>query len=138
MTYLRIYPQIPPNYHLIVHSVSKTRMALWTHHPYLSPFFQLSFFDKRSQLYLPNHLLPLIQTFPSGDHFPFFLIEHLPMTHSGMHAPIQNDYINAHMFNSLPILFTSGIWFSCVQVLDHHTSAQPLQVVDERNCQSVN
>jgi hypothetical protein len=93
------------------------------------PFFPLSFFGKGAhKLCLPNHLRPLIQTFPSGDHFPIFLTEHLPMTHSGTHAHIQNYQINAHMFDSLQILFTSGIWFSCVQVLGHHTSTQPLQV----------
>jgi hypothetical protein len=36
--------------------------------------------------------------------------------------------IHAHIFDSFQILFTLGIWFSCVQVLDHHTSTQPLQV----------
>jgi hypothetical protein len=50
------------------------------------------------------------------------------MTHSGTHAHSQNYQINAHMFDFLQILFTSGIWFSCVQVLGHHTSTQPLQV----------
>jgi hypothetical protein len=36
--------------------------------------------------------------------------------------------IHAHIFNYFQILFTLGIWFSCVQVFDHHTSTQPLQV----------
>jgi hypothetical protein len=35
------------------------------------------------------------------------------------------------MFDSLQILFMSGIWFSCVQVLGHHTSTQPLQVYNQ-------
>jgi hypothetical protein len=47
---------------------------------------------------------------------------------SGTHAHIHAYQIHAHIFDSLQILFTLGIWFSCVQVLDHHTSAQPLQV----------
>jgi hypothetical protein len=46
----------------------------------------------------------------------------------GTHAHIQNYQIHAHIFDSLQILFTSGIWFSCVQVLGHYTSTQPLQV----------
>jgi hypothetical protein len=45
-----------------------------------------------------------------------------------MHAHIQNYQIHARMFDSIQVLFTSGIWFSCVQVLGHHTSTQPLQV----------
>jgi hypothetical protein len=36
--------------------------------------------------------------------------------------------IHAHIFDSFQMLFTLGIWFSCVQVFDHHTSTQPLQV----------
>jgi hypothetical protein len=47
---------------------------------------------------------------------------------SGTHAHIHVYQIHAHIFDSLQILFTLGIWFSCVQVLDHHTSTQPLQV----------
>jgi hypothetical protein len=75
-----------------------------------------------------NHFRPLTQPFLSGDHFHCSLVVHLFITHSGMHAHVQNYQINAHMFDSLQILFTLGIWFSCVQVLDHHTSTQPLQV----------
>jgi hypothetical protein len=44
----------------------------------------------------------------------------------GTHAHVQNYQINACMFDFLQILFTSGILFSCVQVLGHHTSTQPL------------
>jgi hypothetical protein len=47
---------------------------------------------------------------------------------SGTHAHIYTYQIHAHILDSLQILFTSGIWFSYVQVLDHHTSTQPLQV----------
>jgi hypothetical protein len=54
---------------------------------------------------------------------PFFFIPW-----SGTHAHIHTYQIHAHIFDSLQILFTLGIWFSCVQVLDHHTSTQPLQV----------
>jgi hypothetical protein len=49
----------------------------------------------------------------------------------GMHAHVQNYQIDSCMFNSLQILFTLGIWFSCVQVLGHHTSMQPLQVYNQ-------
>jgi hypothetical protein len=50
------------------------------------------------------------------------------MPRSGTHAHVQNYQINGYMFDYLQILFTSGIWFSCVQVLGHHTPAQPLWV----------
>jgi hypothetical protein len=56
---------------------------------------------------------------------PFF---HTP---SGTHAHVQNYQINDYMFNYLQILFTSGIWLSCVQVLGHHTPARPLQVYNQ-------
>ena len=96
------------------------------------PFFPLSFFGKGShKLCLLNHLWLLIQTFPSSDHFPIFPMEHLPMTRSGTHAHIQNYQINAHMFDSLQILFTSGILFSCVKVHGHHPPVQPLQVYNK-------
>jgi hypothetical protein len=36
--------------------------------------------------------------------------------------------IHAHIFDSLQILFTLGIWLSCVQVLAHHSSTSSLQV----------
>ena len=49
----------------------------------------------------------------------------------GTHAHVQHYQINAHMFDSLQILFTSGIWFSCVQVLGHHTSTPPLHVYNQ-------
>jgi hypothetical protein len=47
---------------------------------------------------------------------------------SGTHVHIYAYQIHAHIFDSLQILFTLGIWFSYVQVLGHHTLAQPLQV----------
>jgi hypothetical protein len=56
---------------------------------------------------------------------------HFFIPHPGTHAHVQNYQINACMFDSLQILFTSGIWFSCVQVLGHHTSTQPLQVYNQ-------
>jgi hypothetical protein len=37
-------------------------------------------------------------------------------------------YIHAHIFDSLQILFTLGIWLFCVQVLAHHSSTSFLQV----------
>jgi hypothetical protein len=56
---------------------------------------------------------------------------HFFIPHPGTHAHVQNYQINDCMFDSLKILFTSGIWFSCVQVLGHHTSMQPLQVYNQ-------
>jgi hypothetical protein len=43
---------------------------------------------------------------------------------SGMHVHSHIYQIHAHIFDSLQIFFTLGIWFSCVQVLDHHPSTQ--------------
>jgi hypothetical protein len=54
---------------------------------------------------------------------PFFFIPR-----SGTHAHSHTSQIHAHIFNSLQILFTLGIWFSCVRVLDPHPLTQPLQV----------
>jgi hypothetical protein len=127
MNYTRIYPQIPPNYRPIVHSVNKTGMALWTHRPYLSPFFPLSSFGTGAhKLHFLNHVRPLTQTFPLGYHFPFSPMEHLPMTHSGTPAHVQNYQINACMFDSLQIFFTSGIlFFMCAGTWSSYISATP-------------
>jgi hypothetical protein len=57
---------------------------------------------------------------PSGSHFS--------IPRSGTPAHVQGYQINGYMFDYLQILFTSGIWLSCVQVLGHHTLVQPLQV----------
>jgi hypothetical protein len=62
---------------------------------------------------------PLFILIPQG---AFFI-------HGQVHIHIFHAYqIHAHIFDSFQILFTLGIWFSCVQVFDHHTSTQPLQV----------
>jgi hypothetical protein len=68
----------------------------------------------------PCHLLSLA---PGA---PFCFIPRL-----GMHVHVQNYQMNAYMFDSLQILFTSGIWSLCVHVLGHHTSTQPLQVYNQ-------
>jgi hypothetical protein len=47
---------------------------------------------------------------------------------SGTHAHCHISLIHAHIFDSLQMLFTLGIWLLCVQVLDHHLSTLPLQV----------
>jgi hypothetical protein len=101
-----------------------------------SPFRQTSkphsgssrclFFDPFSTTRSASHHLhqdnpqAIFYLYPPGHHF------FIP--HPSMHDHVQNYQIHGYMFNSLQILFTSGIWFSCVQVLGHHTSTQPLQV----------
>jgi hypothetical protein len=40
--------------------------------------------------------------------------------------------IHAHLFDSLQILFTLGIWLFSVQVLDHHLSPSFLQVYTQQ------
>jgi hypothetical protein len=75
--------------------------------------------DQHPVIYITSVPGPLFILSPQG---PFFI------PWSGTHAHIYTYQIHAHIFDSLQILFTSGIWFSCVQVLDQHTSAQPLQV----------
>jgi hypothetical protein len=70
----------------------------------------------------------LHQDSPQASFHPEPLGRHFFIPRPGTHAHIQNYQINACMFDSLQILFTLGIWFSCVQVLGHHTSTQPLQV----------
>jgi hypothetical protein len=102
----------------------------------LSPNFQTPFRELRVSIFRSvfSHgiNIPSSTSRQSLGHFlslapgaPFF------HTHPGTHAHVQNYQINACMFDSLQILFTSGIWFSCVQVLGHHTSAQPLQVYNQ-------
>jgi hypothetical protein len=76
--------------------------------------------DQHPVIYITAVPGPLFILSPRGT---FFFIPW-----SGTHAHIHAYQIHAHIFDSLQILFTLGIWFSCVQVLDHHTSAQPLQV----------
>jgi hypothetical protein len=42
---------------------------------------------------------------------------------SGTRVHSHTYQIHDHIFDSLQILFTLGIWFSCVQVLGHHPSS---------------
>jgi len=76
--------------------------------------------DQHPFIYLTTFPGPLVILSPRGAIF------FIPW--SSTHAHFHTYQIHAHIFDSLKILFTLGIWFSCVQVLDHHTSAQPLQV----------
>jgi hypothetical protein len=46
----------------------------------------------------------------------------------GTHAHCHICQIQAHNFDTLQILFTLGIWLSCVQVLAHRSSTSSLQV----------
>jgi hypothetical protein len=84
-------------------------------------FFNLSLAIGSSSLHL-HHSSPQVAFHPEPPGHLFFI------PWSGTHAHSHTYQIHAHIFNSLQILFTFGIWFSCVQVLTHHTSAQPLQV----------
>jgi hypothetical protein len=102
-------------------------------------------------IYRPFSKLPLTITGAHGvrfstrlqprDHHPVIYITAVPrplfilspqgalFIHGQVHMPIFHTYhIHAHIFDSFQILFSLGIWFSCVQVLDHHPSTQPLQV----------
>jgi hypothetical protein len=75
--------------------------------------------DQHPVIYITAVPGPLFILSPRGT---FFI-------HGQVHMPIFHAYqIHAHIFNSLQILFTLGIWFSCVQVPYHHPSTQPLQV----------
>ena len=47
---------------------------------------------------------------------------------SGMHTHCHICQIHAHIFDSLQILFTLGIWLLCAQVLAHRSSTSSLQV----------
>jgi hypothetical protein len=47
---------------------------------------------------------------------------------SGTHAHSHICQIQAHIFDSLQIVFTLGIWLLCVQVLAHRSSTSSLQV----------
>jgi hypothetical protein len=47
---------------------------------------------------------------------------------SGTHAHCHICQIHAHIFDSLQILFTLGIWLLCAQVLAHRSSTSSLQV----------
>jgi hypothetical protein len=76
--------------------------------------------DQHPVIYIIEVPGPLFILSPRG---AFFFIPWL-----GTHAHIHAYQIHTHIFDSLQILFTLGIWFSCVQVLDHHTSTQHLQV----------
>jgi hypothetical protein len=53
---------------------------------------------------------------------PFFI------SWSGTHAHSHICQIQAHIFDTLQILFTLGIWLFCVQVLAHRSSTSSLQV----------
>jgi hypothetical protein len=79
--------------------------------------------DQYPVLYIKTVPRPLFILSPRGAIFS--------IPRPGTHAHVQNYQINACMFDSLQILFTSGIWFSCVQVLGHHTPVQPLQVYNQ-------
>jgi hypothetical protein len=46
----------------------------------------------------------------------------------GTHAHCHIYLIHAHIFDTLQILFTLGIWLLCVQVLAHRSSTSSLQV----------
>ena len=94
------------------------------HSPFREPtvsIFQSVFSHGISILSL-HHNSPWVAFHPAPPGRLFFI------PRSTMHAHSHTYKIHAHIFNSLQILFTLGIWFSCVQVLDHHTSAKPLQV----------
>jgi hypothetical protein len=47
---------------------------------------------------------------------------------SGTHTHCHIYLIHAHILDSLQILFTLGILWCCVQVLEHHQSTSSLQV----------
>jgi hypothetical protein len=94
------------------------------------PFSPLSFSfcTGAHKLHFPNHFRPLTQSFSSGDCFHYSLAVHLFISHSGTHAHSHICQIQAHIFDSLQILFTLGIWLLCVQVLAHRSSTSSLQV----------
>jgi hypothetical protein len=113
-------------------------MALWSHCPYLSPFFPLTFsfctgahklrFSKPSSTtgsasrHL-HHGCPWATFHPEPPGHLFFCTS-WPGTHAHCHISL----IHVHIWYYLQILFTLGIWLFCVQVLDHHPSTAFLQV----------
>jgi hypothetical protein len=91
--------------------------------------FSFSFSTRDHKLCFPNNFRPLTQSFSSGNHFHYSLAVHLFITHSGTHAHCHIYLIHVHIFYSLRLLFTLGIWLFCVQVLDsHHHGSTFLQV----------
>jgi hypothetical protein len=87
------------------------------------------FFDPSLATRSTSHHLH--QDNPRASFYPSPLGRHFFIPRPGTYAHVPNYQINSCMFNSLQILFTLGIWFSCVQVLGHHTSTQPLQVYNQ-------
>jgi hypothetical protein len=85
------------------------------------PFFNPSSATGSTSRHL-HHSSPWASFYPEPPRCLFFIP--WSITHAHIHA----YQIHAHIFDSFQILFTLGIWFSCVQVLDHHPLAQPLQV----------
>jgi hypothetical protein len=76
--------------------------------------------DQHPATYITAVPGPLFILSPRGT---FFFI-----SWSGTHAHCHIYLIHAHIFDSLQILFTLGIWLFYVQVLDHHLSTSFLQV----------
>ena len=82
------------------------------------PFFKPSSATGSASRHL-RHSYPWVTFHPEPPGRLFFI------SWSGTHAHIHICQIQAHIFDSLQILFTLGIWLFCVQVLDshHHCSA---------------
>jgi hypothetical protein len=70
-----------------------------------------------------HHSSPWVAFYPEPPGRLFFFI-----SWSGTHAHSHIYQIHAHIFDSLQMLFTLGIWLFCVQVLAHHSSTSSLQV----------
>jgi hypothetical protein len=112
-------------------------MALWSHCPYLSPFFPLtfSFCTGAHKLRFSNRLQPRDQrpvTYISAVPGSLFTMSprgaFFSTSWPGTHAHCHICQIQAHTFDTLQILFTLGIWLLCVQVLAHRSSTSSLQV----------
>jgi hypothetical protein len=102
-------------------------MALWSHCPYLSPFFPLTF-SFCTGAHKLRFSKPSSATGSASRHLhfssPWVAFHYEPpgclflISWPGTHAHCHIYLIHVHIWYYLQILFTLGIWLLCVQVLD--------------------
>jgi hypothetical protein len=128
----------PQNSHPITLAIGTNEVALWALQLYIVPFVKL-----------PGSILGAL-----GNHFSFCLQprDHYPTTYTISFPRTLSIIIAQGAFSHITLRYTCScsklsnnyymffifrycshrvFWFSCVQVLGHHTPTQPLQVYDQ-------